>query len=363
MVSDFRRGHLEVSWRSPSEGHHISSSPSSITVNKKHCGHGAVAIITVATGDWPSYSCSVSHRRHPKVNRRRHTSSSGRTVAESEWGGSGFNSFLLTNWRNLHHCFYDFRSSRQDLRWIWRDRGSVLIVCEQLEKSVGSYRCWASCWSVWFDLQMLELLCGQARWLSWLWDCSSWRSSSLTPWWQLTPLSSGKRMSQCVLFGLKSHPWEKWPGLQSPSLEVKQHNNVFYLTCFKYHDVFQLTDVWRWPDVPCELERKAYPERGTLCCLKSEHWGFLHLDKQNWPPWPLWLCFITMILYWVLNSNLVDWMGECSLSGSQEEQVWKASSFVAPISASFLLTSQVLQTLAVEGRLCLWGQTRYLIRT
>ncbi|KAM8759584.1 uncharacterized protein AB9X84_007938 [Acanthopagrus schlegelii] len=77
MVSDFRRGHLEVSWRSPSEGHHISSSPSSITVNKKHRGHGAVAIITVATGDWPSYSCSVSHRRHPKVNRRRHTSSSG----------------------------------------------------------------------------------------------------------------------------------------------------------------------------------------------------------------------------------------------------------------------------------------------
>ena len=223
MVSDFRRGHLEVSWRSPSEGHHISSSPSSITVNKKHRGHGAVAIITVATGDWPSYSCSVSHRRHTKVNRRRHTSSSGRTVADSEWGGSGFNSFLLTNWRNLLfilHCCYDFRSSQQDLRWIWGDRRLVLIVCEQLEKSVWSYRCWSSCWSVWFDLQMLELLCGQAPWSSWLWDCSSWRSSSLTHWWQLTPLSSGKRMGHRVFYS------EKLAGLQSPSR--RQNNTTMY---------------------------------------------------------------------------------------------------------------------------------------
>ncbi|KAF3850902.1 hypothetical protein F7725_012674, partial [Dissostichus mawsoni] len=73
MVSDFRRGHLVVSWRSPSEGQ-ISSSPYSMAVNRKHRGNSAVAIITVATGDWPSYSCSASHRRHPKVPRRHHSS-------------------------------------------------------------------------------------------------------------------------------------------------------------------------------------------------------------------------------------------------------------------------------------------------
>ncbi|XP_078026887.1 uncharacterized protein LOC144464279 [Epinephelus lanceolatus] len=76
MVSDFRRGHLEVSWRSASEGH-VSRSPYSIAVNRKHRGSSAVAIITVATGDWPSYSCSVSHRRRHKVTRRHHISSSG----------------------------------------------------------------------------------------------------------------------------------------------------------------------------------------------------------------------------------------------------------------------------------------------
>ncbi|KAI9521544.1 hypothetical protein NQZ68_003697 [Dissostichus eleginoides] len=77
MVSDFRRGHLEVSWRSPSEGQ-VSSSPYSMAVNRKHRGNSAVAIITVATSDWPSYSCSASHRRHPKVPRRHR--SSGRTT-------------------------------------------------------------------------------------------------------------------------------------------------------------------------------------------------------------------------------------------------------------------------------------------
>ena len=81
MVSDFRRGHLEVSWRSPSEGL-VSSSPYSVAVNRKHRGNSAVAIITVATGDWPSYSCSVSHRRRPKVPRRHHGTSSGRTTAD-----------------------------------------------------------------------------------------------------------------------------------------------------------------------------------------------------------------------------------------------------------------------------------------
>ncbi|KAK9522684.1 hypothetical protein VZT92_019133 [Zoarces viviparus] len=75
MVSDFRRGHLEVSWRSPSEGH-MSSSPHSIALDRKHRGNSAVAIITVATGNWPSYSCSVTHRKRPKVTRRHHTTSS-----------------------------------------------------------------------------------------------------------------------------------------------------------------------------------------------------------------------------------------------------------------------------------------------
>ncbi|KAM8885156.1 uncharacterized protein AB9W97_012903 isoform 2-T2 [Spinachia spinachia] len=72
MVGDFRRGHLEVSWRSPSEGH-MSSSPYSVALDRKHRGNSAVAIITVATRDWPSYSCSVSRRRYPKVARRHYT--------------------------------------------------------------------------------------------------------------------------------------------------------------------------------------------------------------------------------------------------------------------------------------------------
>lgn len=81
MVSDISRGRLQVSWRSPSEGH-MSTAPHSIAVNNKHRGHSAVAIITVATRDWPSFSCSVSHRRHPKLIRTHHTSSSGRSIAK-----------------------------------------------------------------------------------------------------------------------------------------------------------------------------------------------------------------------------------------------------------------------------------------
>lgn len=81
VASDFRRQHLEVSWRSASEGH-VSSLPYSINVNRKHHGHSAVAVITVATSDWPSYGCSVSHRRRPKP----HTTSSGRPVAAHEGG-------------------------------------------------------------------------------------------------------------------------------------------------------------------------------------------------------------------------------------------------------------------------------------
>lgn len=83
MVSDFRRGRLQVSWRSPSEGH-MSTAPHSLAVNKKHRGQSAVAIITVSTRDWPSFSCSVSHRRHPKVIKRPRTLSSGRSTATCE---------------------------------------------------------------------------------------------------------------------------------------------------------------------------------------------------------------------------------------------------------------------------------------
>lgn len=80
MVSDFRRGRLEVSWRSPSEGV-TSSFQYSMAVNRKHHGHNAVAVITVATRDWPSYSCSVTHRRH-KAKKKCHNTASGRTVSE-----------------------------------------------------------------------------------------------------------------------------------------------------------------------------------------------------------------------------------------------------------------------------------------
>ncbi|KAG7243997.1 hypothetical protein INR49_006158 [Caranx melampygus] len=75
MVSDFRRGHLEVSWSSPSEDH-MFTALNSISVRRKHRGHSAVAIITVVTRDWPSYKCSVSDRRHRKVTKRHRTTSS-----------------------------------------------------------------------------------------------------------------------------------------------------------------------------------------------------------------------------------------------------------------------------------------------
>ncbi|XP_035798650.1 uncharacterized protein LOC118469508 isoform X2 [Amphiprion ocellaris] len=75
MVSDFRRGRLEVRWRSASEDH-MSTGPYSIAVTRRHRGHNAVAVITVATSDWPSYSCSVSHRHRSKVTRTHLTTSS-----------------------------------------------------------------------------------------------------------------------------------------------------------------------------------------------------------------------------------------------------------------------------------------------
>ncbi|KAG7490382.1 pre T-cell antigen receptor alpha [Solea senegalensis] len=76
MVSDFRRGHLEVSWRSPSEDL-AQTAPNSVALSRRRRGHGPVSIITVVTRDWPSYSCSVTKRRRPKVNRRHHITSSG----------------------------------------------------------------------------------------------------------------------------------------------------------------------------------------------------------------------------------------------------------------------------------------------
>ncbi|CAB1420957.1 unnamed protein product [Pleuronectes platessa] len=76
MVRDFRRGHLEVSWRSPSDDY-MSTAPRSIALSKKHRRHSPVSIITVVTSDWPSYRCSVSRRRHPRVFERHHVISAG----------------------------------------------------------------------------------------------------------------------------------------------------------------------------------------------------------------------------------------------------------------------------------------------
>lgn len=81
MVGDFRRGHLEVSWRSASEGH-ISALPYSSETHWKHRGHRAVAVLTVATRDWQSYTCSASHRRNKRTSRTHH--STGRPAAHSD---------------------------------------------------------------------------------------------------------------------------------------------------------------------------------------------------------------------------------------------------------------------------------------
>ncbi|KAM7017951.1 uncharacterized protein LKV04_000697 isoform 2-T2 [Tautogolabrus adspersus] len=97
MVSDFRTGHLEVNWRSPSESH-MSSSLFRLSVNSKHRSHSAVATITVATRDWPSYSCSVTHRRRPKVIRRHHTSSVIKTSSATKRKRQEMWLFGLTQW-------------------------------------------------------------------------------------------------------------------------------------------------------------------------------------------------------------------------------------------------------------------------
>lgn len=81
MVSDLRRGHLEVRWRFPSGGY-MSESPFSVVVNSRPKGHSPVAMITVATNDWPAYRCSVNHKRRPKVTKGRLISSSGKISVE-----------------------------------------------------------------------------------------------------------------------------------------------------------------------------------------------------------------------------------------------------------------------------------------
>lgn len=84
MVSDLRRGHLEVSWSSASEGH-ISTLPYSRVANRKHHGHRAVTVLTVATRDWPSYMCSASHRRNKNISRRHHSTPSGRPAGQGDF--------------------------------------------------------------------------------------------------------------------------------------------------------------------------------------------------------------------------------------------------------------------------------------
>lgn len=82
VVGDLRRGHLEVSWSSASEGHMSTLSYRS-DANRKQRGHSPVAVLTVATRDWPSYTCSASHRRNQKVSRRHHSVASGRPAAHN----------------------------------------------------------------------------------------------------------------------------------------------------------------------------------------------------------------------------------------------------------------------------------------
>lgn len=84
MVGDLRRGHLEVSWNSASDGH-MSTLPYSSDAKRKHRGHSAVAVLTVATRDWPSYTCSASLRRNKKITRRHHSTPSGRPAAHREF--------------------------------------------------------------------------------------------------------------------------------------------------------------------------------------------------------------------------------------------------------------------------------------
>ncbi|KAM4579163.1 uncharacterized protein V3H82_008437 [Fundulus diaphanus] len=77
VVSDFRRGHLEISWRSASDEDYTNVAPYNGAVSRKHRGHSAVAMITVVTNNWPSYSCSVRRRKHSKATKRHCIASKG----------------------------------------------------------------------------------------------------------------------------------------------------------------------------------------------------------------------------------------------------------------------------------------------
>ncbi|KAM9464697.1 uncharacterized protein ACWYII_009782 isoform 2-T2 [Salvelinus alpinus] len=71
VITDLGRGHLEVSWRSPGDVS-PASAPYSVAGEEQDSGRSAVAIVTVATSEWASYSCFVSHRRHARVIRTHH---------------------------------------------------------------------------------------------------------------------------------------------------------------------------------------------------------------------------------------------------------------------------------------------------
>lgn len=77
VVSDFRRGHLEISWRSASDKEYTNIAPYKGAVTRKHRGHSAVAMITVVTSNWPSYSCSVHRKKHSKATKRPRVTSTG----------------------------------------------------------------------------------------------------------------------------------------------------------------------------------------------------------------------------------------------------------------------------------------------
>ncbi|XP_078809004.1 uncharacterized protein LOC144994581 [Oryzias latipes] len=69
VVGDFRRGRLEISWSEGSKGQR-QVTPLNSAVSRRHRGNMAVSMITVATGNWPSYRCSVRRRHHSKVKKK-----------------------------------------------------------------------------------------------------------------------------------------------------------------------------------------------------------------------------------------------------------------------------------------------------
>ncbi|KAK5622084.1 hypothetical protein CRENBAI_010769 [Crenichthys baileyi] len=77
VVSDFRRGHLEISWRSASDEDYTNIAPYNGAVTRRHHGHSPVAMITVVTSEWPSYSCSVRRRKHSKATKKHRITSTG----------------------------------------------------------------------------------------------------------------------------------------------------------------------------------------------------------------------------------------------------------------------------------------------